>query len=342
MGDDFVPDAASISFSDLFVDPPEEFNRAPDLSWADLRRLYEAFVWLAFHFGHYRNYFCLPPTLSAFFMAKFHDADTFLLNQWSLASQRSALTRFESLSLVFQLSHHRPTRTTPPPHTRTLLPALTYLQFGGVPEYLEELVAQIDAPLLDSMTIDLWQPQVFEVTELAKFVRRADKLSLADRAEATFDTDSVFITFSPELLGERVDPKTFTLYPETSRSHLRLSNLARFCTSCLPTTSPFETLCIFSPCEGSWQGTIDDSDPRWWLELLRPFTSVKDLHLSPDVVLHVAQALPGLPVERVTEVLPALGNVVIPGLGDFGPLKEAIYEFAAARQVSGHPVSIQD
>ena len=45
MGDDFVPDAASISFSDLSVDPPEEFNRVPDLSWADLRRLYEAFVW---------------------------------------------------------------------------------------------------------------------------------------------------------------------------------------------------------------------------------------------------------------------------------------------------------
>ena len=27
MGDDFVPDAASISFSDLFADPPEEFDR---------------------------------------------------------------------------------------------------------------------------------------------------------------------------------------------------------------------------------------------------------------------------------------------------------------------------
>jgi hypothetical protein len=75
---------------------------------------------------------------------------------------------------------------------------------------------------------------------------------------------------------------------------------------------------------------------------LRPFTNVKDLYLSRNAVPHVAQALRGLPVEQVTEVLPALGNLVIPGLGHFGPVKEAIYEFAAARQLSGQPVSIQD
>jgi hypothetical protein len=177
----------------------------------------------------------------------------------------SALTRLESLSLAFRSSQHRPIRITPP-HTRTLLPALTHLSFGGVPEYLEDLVAQIDAPLLGSITIELLHQEVLEVSELAKFVRRADRLSLADQAEAAFGTGYVSITLSPEL-GESVGPKTFRLEPGSFTSHLQLSNLARFCTSCLPTNPPFESLYIFTPYEDSWQGPIDDSDPRWWLEL---------------------------------------------------------------------------
>lgn len=45
-------------------------------------------------------------------------------------------------------------------------------------------------------------------------------------------------------------------------------------------------------------------------------------------------------MERATEVLPALENVFISGLKPFGPLKEAISEFASVRQLSGQPVSI--
>jgi hypothetical protein len=47
-------------------------------------------------------------------------------------------------------------------------------------------------------------------------------------------------------------------------------------------------------------------------------------------------------VELVTEVLPALENVFISGLEPFGPMKEAISDFADARRVAGHPVSICD
>jgi len=57
---------------------------------------------------------------------------------------------------------------------------------------------------------------------------------------------------------------------------------------------------------------------------------------------HVAQALRELPVERVTEVLPALENVFIVGLEHLEHVKEAISEFADARQLSGHPVFIGD
>ena len=63
----------------------------------------------------------------------------------------SALTRLESLWIRFRSPRSRPDRRRrPPPPTRTLLPALTRFTFKGVSEYLDDLVARIDAPLLDN------------------------------------------------------------------------------------------------------------------------------------------------------------------------------------------------
>ena len=84
---------------------------------------------------------------------------------------------------------------------------------------------------------------------------------------------------------------------------------------------------------------IDDPDAQW-LELLRPFNTMKHLHLYRAAVSRVAQALGRHPLERVMEVLPALENVFLSGLEHFGPVKDAMSEFADARQVSGRPVSI--
>jgi len=77
-----------------------------------------------------------------------------------------------------------------------------------------------------------------------------------------------------------------------------------------------------------------------WLDLLHPFTSVKDLVLSEDSVPFVAPALQELSGERVTEVLPALQNLFFTGPKPSGPVKEALGKFIAARQLSGCPVTV--
>ena len=94
-----------------------------------------------------------------------------------------------------------------------------------------------------------------------------------------------------------------------------------------------------------------DWRPRWrngveiaqWLELLRPFTGVKDLCLSEGIVRHVAPALQGH-VEGATGVLPALRSVFLQGLEPSGPIQETevIGQFLAARELSGHPVFVYD
>jgi len=56
----------------------------------------------------------------------------------------------------------------------------------------------------------------------------------------------------------------------------------------------------------------------------------------------VAPALRELSGERATEVLPALQNLSLTtsGSSPSGPLKEAIEEFIATRQLYGHPVTV--
>ena len=261
----------------------------------------------------------------------------------AMVTSLSALTRLQSLSLTFLPLQSLPDRAirTSPPHMRTLLPALTFLRYEGVPEYMEDLVAQIDAPLLDSMLITFFHQEVLEVAQLAKFVRRGGKLSLLGRAQVTFADDYIQLMLSEKSIAERVEPKTLKLALACYERVFQVSYLAQFCASCLPTLSPFESLDILHSydCTWAWEDVMHLS-PQW-LELLRLFNTVKDLRLQKYVASRVAQSLRGLPVERVTEVLPALENVFISKVDlFFGPVMEAISEFADARQLSGHPVSI--
>jgi hypothetical protein len=77
-----------------------------------------------------------------------------------------------------------------------------------------------------------------------------------------------------------------------------------------------------------------------WLELLRPFTCVKDLVLSKKFVPFVALALQDLDGERVTQMLPMLQYLFFEGSQPSGAAKKAMEKFIAARQFSGYPVTM--
>ncbi len=44
--------------------------------------------------------------------------------------------------------------------------------------------------------------------------------------------------------------------------------------------------------------------------------------------------------DRVTDVLPALKTLFLNGPQQSGPVREAVRQFASARQLSGHPVVV--
>jgi hypothetical protein len=78
-----------------------------------------------------------------------------------------------------------------------------------------------------------------------------------------------------------------------------------------------------------------------WLELFRFLPAVGNLYLSEALGMCVTPALWELVGERATEVLPALQNLYIENLQPSGLIQKAVGKFVAARELSGHPVTVQ-
>jgi hypothetical protein len=84
----------------------------------------------------------------------------------------------------------------------------------------------------------------------------------------------------------------------------------------------------------------DDIESPSWLELLYPFTAVKNLYLCEAIAPLIVPTLQELVAGTVTEVLPNLQNIFLAELEPSGPVQEGIGKFVAARQLTGHPIVV--
>jgi len=252
-----------------------------------------------------------------------------------LAVCLSALTRLGSLSIEFQSPRSFLDRTSrhPPPLTRAVLPALTRLHFQGVSEYLEDLVAQINAPLLDHVIITFFNQLLFDIPQLPQFIDRTMKLILLNRATVTFRPHTVGISLYSPIRSPKLD-----LQVSCKDSDWQISSMEQICIQCLSLLARVERLEIY---EGSFLRPewVDDMDSTQWLELLDPWTSVQSLHVSEELQPLVAPALQGLTGRRAAEMLPALRTLFLEGL-QHGSVSESIEPFIAARKLFDHPVTV--
>ena len=128
--------------------------------------------------------------------------------------------------------------------------------------------------------------------------------------------------------------KMYNGYP-FRMTDLRVLTLARVCTSALPLLSTVKNIAFYEPGDPPSQlQWADDIEVTRWLELLQPFTAVKNLYLSEGCGLHIAPALQELVEGRMIEVLPSLENLFISGRQPSGPVHEGIGPFVAARQLT--------
>ena len=252
----------------------------------------------------------------------------------ALATCLSMLIRLEKLDIGLASSRSSPDHHHLLPRTHAHLPILTRLKFSGVSEYLEDLMARIDAPLLDNLDITLFHQLIFHAPQLTQLISRIPKFKAHVTAHLILSNVDASVTAFDERLRFEII---------CSQSDRRLPSLTQICSSVFPRAvilaveHLFILECEFARSPLHWQ---DDVENNQWLELFQPFTAVKHLYISSEFTPRIVLFLQDLVEERVAEVLPALQNVFLEETLLSGPVQEAIGQFIGARQLAGHPVAI--
>ena len=255
----------------------------------------------------------------------------------AMVTALSTLTSLEYLLFEFVSPLSCPDQASrrPPPSTRSVLPVLPFFSFRGVSKYLEDLVACIDAPRLNNFYITFLNDIPFDAQQLMRFISRTPTSRALDIARINLRNDRASLRFTSQTSGDR-KLSVSILCQGLGR---QVSSLEQVCTSCLPSLSMLEDLYV---CEDptsppDWK---DDIENGLWLQLLRPFTAVKNLYLSKQFALCIGPALQELAEGRMTRVLPALENIFLEGLESSGPVQEGIAKFVASRQVASRPIAV--
>jgi hypothetical protein len=212
----------------------------------------------------------------------------------------AVLANLKSLAIAFKSPRSLPNKKNrrPPPPTRTALPALTHFCFHGVSEYLEDLAARIDAPLLDSIQIKFFHQLIFDTPQLAQFMGHATRFQALNKARLVFDDDGVRVeSLLPSL--------TSRLRISCRGLDWQLSSLAQVLTSFTPSVYRVEQLYIFS--SGYLPSRLQDEiENMQWLEIFHPFTAVKKLFVCKEFAPCIGSAPQDRVWERVASVLPTL------------------------------------
>lgn len=194
--------------------------------------------------------------------------------------------------------------------TRVVLPSLTWLEFQGVNEYLEDFVSRIEAPLLDSINIKFHDRIIFDVPQLLLFITHSEKLNSPNEANINFHSDFVQITLSPP----RGTVGNITLQVICTVPLWQILSLAQICNQAIPLLSGVKWLEI---CGGEYEA----STREWtngikiaqWLGIFYPFIAVANLHVTEDLGQFTASALCEVTGRQAAEVLPALRNLWLEG-----------------------------
>jgi len=258
----------------------------------------------------------------------------------AMATSLSALTNLESFYLEFRYPRPRAleSRRPPPrPLTRSILPNLTKIRFKGASEYLEEILARIDAPRVNELNITFFNQIIFDTPQLFQFISRRPTLRLQEKGHIVFNSKGALVKFPPR----RSNYGVLSVLIPCTVSEWQVSSLEQVCSSSLPPLSTLKDLYIFDdrghPLNG--QGDVENAQ---WSDLLRPFVAVENLYLCKKFVPRIAPALRELVGGRTTEVLAALKNIFLEGppRRPVWHLHEGIEKFVAARRLTNRSVFV--
>jgi len=248
-----------------------------------------------------------------------------------MATCLAGLHNLEVLSIGFR-SPSPSDRTNPPPPTRVVLPTLNYFKFEGVCKYLEDFVARIDTPSLDSLDITVFGDPILDIPQFRQFICRMERLQPLNRAEVLFYGSDSSIT-----LGSPTRHRKLELRTTCSILAWQVSAVSRVWDEYLLHLSKHvEQLRIKMDALESEA----DVGSTQWLEFLHPCPAVLPVSSCRAAATSGPRWLHRYRLCTAMQVLPALRSLHSEGFQPFGSVKEAIEPFVAMCQLAGHPVAI--
>jgi hypothetical protein len=251
----------------------------------------------------------------------------------AMVTSLALLPRLKTLDIRFQSTSFGPDWIPPPFATRNLLPSLTSFQFEGDDGYLEDLVARIDSPQINPITVMyLNQLSRFQLTQLFQFIDRSEDPDMSQIAHVNLIFSHVWVTVEMYPHPERRlrwGRANCAIRGQLTRK--QVSEIAR------AFNQPFTVLPHVAHLKLYRSQPHEDCPPDDWLHLFRQFPAIRTLHVSQEFSRHVASVLEAVTGEMVAEVLPTLDFIYLDAL----PIS-CVEKFLAARRISGDPVTIID
>ena len=268
-----------------------------------------------------------------------HIPDSFYFSPGCLVTQLRGLYCLEELSIGFAIPIPLPSsegRLLPAPIPPVTLPALKRLTFQGVGVYLENLVAQINTPLLEQLSLTLFFELAFTLVNLAEFIHRTKRFR-CPTAQVIFNNEgaSIYVDrYKRCVIGKS------SLYINVNCETLdwQTDSVAQVCSALRNVLSAVEELTLdldANAMPSFWEITLDS---MVWLELLLPFTGLKKLHIGFSLMLELSQALESVPGELILELLPDLRELEVQL--EFNHAKKAFAAFVEIREFLGRPIHL--
>ena len=254
-----------------------------------------------------------------------------------LVTQLRGLPHLEILSIGFAVPIPSPSSEREllhPPIPPVTVPSLRTLKFRGMGVYLDNLVAQINTPLLERLDLTLFFELAFTLVNLTAFIHRTDGFRCLV-SQVTFNKGGVSIN-----AGQYEQPgiQKFSLHIKCKCLDWQIDSATQVCSALGTVVSALEELTLDLNADGmisDWENTLDN---MMWHDLLLPFVGVKSLHIGSSLTLELSQALESVDGELVPELLPELQQIRVHFSID--DAKNAFSAFVGARESVGRPIHL--
>jgi hypothetical protein len=256
----------------------------------------------------------------------------------SLVTQLQDLPHLEELSIGFAISTPLPSsegELLPVPIAPVTLPTLRRLTFRGEDVYLDNLVAQVNTPLLERLSLTFVFDTTFTLVNLTEFIHRTKGFG-CPISRVVFKKDGVSIDAGH---SEKRDVGRLSLHVNCEPLDWQIDSASQVCIALGKVIFDVEDLTLDLDVDGTpsdWKNPLDNSV---WHELLLPFIGAKKLHIGSSLTLELSQALESVAGWLVSELLPELQELEVQ-LENDDQTKTAFSAFVETRESVGRPIHL--